>query len=236
MITESLQYLRTSEDWVKTLLIGGVLGLLGFLIVPMLIVYGYMMRVLRARMAGEETVPEFSDWGDMTVDGLKAFVIAFVYGLIPAILGAVFVGFGILGLVGGGNANSGILAGLGTIGVLFGALLAFVLSLAAAYITPAALANYAETGRIGSGFAFGELRPVLMSNKYMTAWAYALGIVIVAGILISAVSFTGVGALLAPFVYFYAFVAMAYIFGTTWGELHPVAMHDDGMAGEQPVV
>ncbi|MFC6724278.1 DUF4013 domain-containing protein, partial [Halobium palmae] len=125
MLTDSLDYLREGDDWVKTLLIGGVLGLLVVLVVPMFVVYGYLMRVLRIRMRGEETVPEFDDWGEMTVDGLKAFVVAFVYGVVPAILGAVFVVFGVLGLVGGGNADSGLLAGLGTLGILLGVLLTF---------------------------------------------------------------------------------------------------------------
>ncbi|MFC4359052.1 DUF4013 domain-containing protein [Halobium salinum] len=235
MIENSLNYLRNGDDWVKTLLIGGVLGLLGVLIVPTFIVYGYLMRVLRATMRGEERVPEFDDWGDMTVDGLKAFVITLVYGIVPAILGTVFIGFGVLTLFTGGSTDSGILAGLGTAGVLFGVLLTLVLSLVAAYFIPAALANYGETGRIGSGFAFGELRPVLTSTKYLTAWAYAIAIAIGASVLVGIVSITGVGAIVAPFVSFYVGVAAAYIFGTTWGELHPVQLRDDA-PGQQPAV
>lgn len=235
MLEDSLTYLRNSDDWLKTLLIGGVLGLLGVLIVPTFIVYGYLMRVLRATMRGEERVPEFDDWGDMLVDGLKAFAITLVYGLVPAILGAVFVGFGVLTLVSGGNADSGILAGLGTVGILLGTLLTLVLGLVAAYIIPAALANYGETGRVGSGFAFGELRPVLTSTKYMTAWAYAIGIFLVSGVLVGVVSFTGVGAIVAPFVSFYVGVAAAYIFGTTWSQLHPVQIRDE-TPGQQPAI
>lgn len=235
MLEQSLGYLRNSDDWVKTLLIGGVLGLLSVLIVPTFIVYGYLMRVLRATMRGEERVPEFDDWGEMLVDGLKAFVITLVYSIVPLVLGVVFIGFGLLTAFTGGSADSGILAGLGTVGILFGILLTTVLSLVAAYIIPAALANYGETGRVGSGFAFGELRPVLSSSKYLTAWGYAILIALGAGILTGIVSVTGVGAIVAPFVSFYVGVAAAFIFGTTWRDLHPVQMRDETM-GEQPAV
>ncbi len=225
MITQSLEYLRKSDDWVKTLLIGGVLGLLSVLLVPVFITYGYLMRVLRVRMDGDETVPVFDDWGEMTVDGLKAFAITLVYGIVPAILAGVFVVAGTLGLAGSGD--SGILAGIGGMTLLFGALLAVVLSLVAAYVTPAALANYAETDRMGSAFAFGELRPVLGSGKYLTTWAYALVVGFAGSVVVGLVSVTGVGAIVAPFVWFYASVAVVYMFGTTWGELHPVQVSEN---------
>lgn len=224
MITESLGYLHKSDDWVKTLLIGGVLGLLGVLVVPLFITYGYLVRVLRVRMEGGDDVPAFDDWGEMTVDGLRAFAITFVYGLVPVILAGAFVVAGVAGLAGSGD--SGILAGIGGATVLFGALLAVILGLAAAYVTPAALANYAETGRIGSGFAFGELRPVLASGEYLTAWAYAALLGVAGSVVVGLVSATGVGAVVAPFVWFYVSVAAAFIFGTTWGELHPVRTHE----------
>lgn len=232
MITESLTYLRESDDRVKTLLIGGVLGLLGVLLVPVFVTYGYLMRVLRARMDGRDDVPVFDDWGEMTVDGLKAFAISFVYGVVPAVLAGVFIVAGALGIAGSGD--SGIAAGLGGMTVLFGAVLAVVLGLVALYVTPAALANYGETGRMGSAFAFGELRSVLGTGKYMTAWAYAAVVGVAASVVIGVLGATVVGGVAAPFVWFYASVAAAYIFGTTWGELHPVAVRET--VDERPAI
>ena len=81
MISESLNYLRNGEDWVKTVLIGGVLGLLSVLIVPTFLVIGYLLRVVRATMKGDEEPPVFDDWGEMAIDGVKGFAIAFVYAL-----------------------------------------------------------------------------------------------------------------------------------------------------------
>ncbi|ELK50823.1 hypothetical protein D320_16325, partial [Haloferax sp. BAB-2207] len=97
MISESLNYLRNGEDWVKTVLIGGVLGLLSVLIVPTFLVIGYLLRVVRATMKGDEEPPVFDDWGEMAIDGVKGFAIAFVYALVPAIIAGVFGFAGIVG-------------------------------------------------------------------------------------------------------------------------------------------
>jgi hypothetical protein len=230
MITESVKYLQQSDDWVKTFVIGSILTLF---VIPMFLVVGYLLRVLRVTMRDEDEPPVFDDWGDLAVDGLKGLVIGFAYFLIPGVIGAVLVGFGIAGAVAGGSDAAGILGG---VTALVGFLLALVLGLVAAYITPAALSNYAETDRMGAAFALGELRPVLFSGKYATAWLYAFVILIVAGIITGALAPTGIGAILAAAVSFYAYVAMYYIFGTAWGEMHAVEMRDDEMPDERAAI
>lgn len=234
MITESIDYLRNSEDWVKTVLIGGVLSLLSALIIPTFLVIGYLLRVLRATMRGDEEPPVFDDWGDLAVDGLKGFVIGFVYFLIPAIVVGIAVFLGIAGAVAGGGSDT---AGLfGGFVALVGALVGFVLTLFAAYVTPAALANYAETDRLGSAFSYGDLKPVLFSGKYATAWLYGFAVIFVAGIVSGLLGATGVGAILSAFITFYAAVAVYYIIGTAWGDLHHVEMHGDEMPDEQAAI
>ncbi|MEF8856268.1 MAG: DUF4013 domain-containing protein, partial [Haloplanus sp.] len=85
-------YPMNSDDWVKTVLIGGVLTLLSVFIVPAFLVYGYVLRVLRAGMAGEEEPPVFDDWGTLLREGVLAFVVVLVYQLIPLLVMAVTVG------------------------------------------------------------------------------------------------------------------------------------------------
>ena len=63
MLSESIGYLRNSEEWVKTVVVGGLLTFFGFLVVPGVLVVGYLLRVLRARMHGEEEPPVFVEWG-----------------------------------------------------------------------------------------------------------------------------------------------------------------------------
>lgn len=239
MFNESLGYLRQSDDWVKTVLIGGVLSLLGFLLVPAFLVFGYAVRVLRATMVGDETPPEFGDWGDLTVDGLKAFAVAIVYSLVPAIVMAVFGGLGVLGIVlGSGDGGSGLGAALGGLTAFLGVVLGLLLSLAAAYVVPAALANFAETGRVGAAFDVGELRPVLTSGAYATAWAVGFAIIVGAGVVTSVLNVVPfLGFVVGAFVSFYALVAAYHAVGTAWGQLHPVAVIGEGDASaERPAI
>ncbi|MGB9955719.1 DUF4013 domain-containing protein [Haloferax prahovense] len=235
MISESLNYLRNGEDWVKTVLIGGVLGLLSFLIVPTFLVIGYLLRVVRATMKGDEMPPEFDDWGDMAIDGVKGFAIAFVYALVPAIIAGVFGFAGIVGAAAGGSDAAGAVGG---IVALVGLLLAFVLGLLAAYLIPAALSNYAETDRMGAAFDFGTLRPILTSGKYATAWLMAFAVLFASSIVVGVLNVIPLlGFVVGAFVTFYAAVAAYYIIGKTWGELHDIEMMDEGETpGEQPAV
>ena len=241
MLNESVNYLRNSDDWLTTVIIGGVLGLLSVFVVPTFLVLGYVMRVLRRTMRDDEEPPVFDDWGDLLVDGLKAFVVAFVYALVPGLVALAFGVVGFFGVVGGAGADSGGLAALGSVTILVGLLFAFVLGLVAAYVTPAALANYAEKDRIGAGFAVGDLRPVLTSGQYATAWLTAVAVLVGAGILagvVGAIPFLGVllGPVAGALLGFYATVAAYYIVGRAWGDLHEIELREEEVSGRQPVV
>src|SRR6056297_2565238 len=187
MISDSLNYLRNDEDWVKTVLIGGVLSLLSVLIVPTILVAGYLVRVVRATMHGDEQPPAFDEWGDLAGDGLKAAVIAIVYGFVPTPITGVLVGGAVFTIVMGDAAGSSGLDALGGLGILVGLLVSFVLGLLAAYVIPAAVANFAETDQMGKAFSFGDLRPILTSGKYFTAWVSGFAVIfvgaLVAGVL-----------------------------------------------------
>jgi MFS family permease len=236
MFNESINYLRSSEDWVKTVLIGGVLSIFSFLIIPAVFVVGYLMRVLRARMHGEEEPPVFDEWNEMLREGAYGFAIGIVYSIVPAIVGVLLIVVGVGGAVAGGD--NGATAFLGGIVALVGALVLFVLSLVVAYILPAALANYVQKERFGAAFSANDLRPVLFSGKYATAWVIGLVIILVAGFvggLLNVVPF--LGAIVGAFLSFYAVVAAYYCIGTAWGELRDIEMVDEGESpGEQPAV
>lgn len=231
MISESLNYLRNDEEgWVRTVLIGGVLSLLGVLIVPTILVAGYLVRVVRATMHGDEQPPVFDEWGDMAVDGLKATVIALVYGLVPMIVAGVLVAGSLFTLfVGQGSNGASILGGLG---FLVGLLASLVLGLLAAYVIPAAVANFVETDRMGKAFSVGDLRPVLTSGKYFTAWISGFAVIVVAGIVggvLNAIPVLGLVA--SAFLGFYAAVAAYYMIGHAWGDLRNIEMRE---MGDQP--
>lgn len=238
MFNESLTYLQRDENWVRTVLIGGVLSLLSVFIVPIVLVGGYYVRVLRATMYGVEEPPEFDEWGDLAMDGLKAFAIGFVYFLVPSVVGGIVAAVGGISFFGGAANNSGAMALAGGLIFLVGGLIALVLGLAVSYVLPAALANFVEEDSLGAAFAFGTLRSVITTGKYATAWAYGFAIVIGVSVLIGLLNVVPIiGGLVGLFVSFYGLVAAYYIIGTAWGEIHEVTMfEEDETADEQPAV
>ena len=87
MIEEAINYPRNDEEnWVRTVLIGSAIALLSFLFLPIFLLFGYYVRVLRGSMAGDDMPPVFDEWGELFTDGLKAFVVTFVYLLVPALV------------------------------------------------------------------------------------------------------------------------------------------------------
>lgn len=240
MITESLTYLRESEDVFKTVLIGGLLVLFGVFIVPTITLVGYLMRVLRRTSGGDDVAPtiEVDELVEMTKEGIPGFVVAFVYGIVPGIVAVVLFGGAIFAFILGGSADSSGLVGLGFGGLLLAGLVSIVLSLAAAYVIPAALANVAEKGTIGAGFDVGVLRQVLFSGTYATGWAMGLVVVILGAIVLSVLSAVtfGIGGVLGVFVQFYTIVAAYYIIGQTWEELRIDETMDDSEPVEQAAV
>ena len=212
MFQEALSYPRDSDSAVKTIAIGGVLLFLSFLVVPVFFVLGYITRTLRAVLDDEAEPPVFNDWGDLGMDGLKVFAIGFVYSLVPAAiaLAAVFASGTTLGL-GGSGSGSGLAVG---VIALVATLALTVISLAIAYMLPAAIVGFVRTDSIAAAFAPDELRRLAFSRAYATGWLVAFGISLIAGVLIGVLNAVVIGAVLVPFVTFYANVAGTYAIGT----------------------
>ncbi|MFB9813454.1 DUF4013 domain-containing protein [Haloarcula sebkhae] len=152
MLEDALRYPWTGEQKIETILIGGVLSLLGVFFIPVLFVYGYLVRVIRAVSDGaDEEPPVFDEWGDLFIEGVVAFLISLVYGLVPlVVIGLAVASFivpaSVVTTTGGEPA-----LGLSVIGLLFALVVAVtvVVSLGAVYLLPAAVAAYAVTGRVG---------------------------------------------------------------------------------------
>lgn len=211
MFQEALTYPRDSDSAMKTIAIGGALLFLSFLVVPTVFVLGYIVRTLRAVLDGETEPPVFDNWRDLGIDGLKAFAVALGYSLVPTaiITAVVFVSVITFG-PGGETLFSGVIVGLVFAAI---ALVTVALSLGAAYALPAALVAFARTDSVGAAFTPSELRPLLFSRTYATGWLVAFGISLLAGVVVGVLNATVIGAVLAPFVLFYAYVAGTYAVG-----------------------
>lgn len=227
MFEDALRYPWTGEKRAETLLVGGVLTLLGFLIVPVLFVLGYVVRVIRHTAAGDVAEPpSFSEWAELLFDGVAAVLVSLVYVGLPAALVAVStlvfvvpVSTGSSGSVPGSGGVAAVVGALFTLGVAVVFLLVLVLSV---YLAPAAVAAYARTERFDAAFSPAVLRPVVTGRRYATGWLVAVGIAVLAQLLGGAVSATVLGAILVPFLTFYAAVAGAYALGTAVRGMPPV--------------
>lgn len=211
MLADAFAFLKNSDDRIPTVLVGGILTVLGVLVLPAFVVQGYLVRVLRGAARGEREAPSFTDWGRLFVDGLKLFVVNLVYGvvvLVPTVVLLAVVGVG-TGATGPGMSPTGLpRVALGFAGVLLVALVVG-LSVGLAYVVPAAMANFAMEGSVRAAF---DLRAVVrgaLTADYAVSWLLALLVAVVGGSLGSALTVVVVGA----FVLFYVQVTAYYLVG-----------------------
>lgn len=191
-----------NDDWLVTTIIGGVLMLLSVFIVPLFLVYGYLVGVIRGSLGGASEPSSFGDWGTLLVEGVQAWLIGVIYMLIPLIVGSLTVGGSVLAIATGTNAG----AAIGSGSMFVGFLVTVILALVFGYIAVAAIVNFAREERFGAAFDFDVLKGIVMHRDYAIAWLVSIGIFFVAS-LVNAVPL--LGWILGPFVGFYAAVVAA---------------------------
>lgn len=221
MLPDAIAYLKRSDDVWKTSILGGLFVLFSFLLIPLFLVWGYVIQVVDRTSHGDDEAPVFENWSELTVDGAKAFVVLLTYAIVPLLVG-IALATALWAATGGTPGSTGaagfVLGGFVTVGV----------AIAAMYAAPAGIANVASKRRIRAGFDRETLRPVLASGTYATRWLLALGIVLVGSFVTGVLStIPFVGAILGAIVGFYALVAAYYVVGHTWGELQEVEI-DEG--------
>lgn len=212
MLEEAIRYPAKGDDALQTILIGGVLGLLGFLIIPGIVVQGYLLREMRAVVRGEEEPPVFDQWANLLVDGVRVLVVAVVYGLVPLALAvALLLTSGVSSGTLGPRATAPFtVVGLGVV---------MLLGLLIYYLVPASLANLAVEGDIGAAFDVAAVLELVKTETYLTAWLVSVGVAILTFVTAVVLQFTVVGIVAVPFVSFYANVAIFYLFARAYREV-----------------
>jgi hypothetical protein len=180
-------------DWASRFLVGVLFLFAGFFIpfLPGLFVNGYILRVMRLAVKGEELeLPPWDDWGQMLVDGLLVMVIGFVY-FLPAII--VMVGGWIFYF--GATFSAPIMMAdpsapeeamgafvllMMSMGIMFLSMaLGFLLMLLGAIPLPLALAHYVKEDRVGAAFSLRQIWALLRANwlGYFITWVVIFGLI-----------------------------------------------------------
>lgn len=202
-------------DWVKKVLIGGVVTL-----VPIVnfASTGYSLEVTRRIINGDaRPLPEWDDFGGKLVKGLLVTAIGFVYAL-PILLLVCLMQGGMM-LLGGtaGSSRSGSDAAGGAIGIIsacFGCLI-FLYSLLLGIVLPAAIGNYAAKDQFGAAFRFGDVLSLVQKN--LGVYLMVLLVEIAGGLVASVVGFIACGIGLF-FTAFWALLVNGHATGQAYHE------------------
>ncbi|WP_321211128.1 DUF4013 domain-containing protein [Methanothermobacter sp. DP] len=147
------------------------------LIIPLFLVMGYGFRALKASIAGFDELPEFDEWGEMFVDGLKVFVVQIVYMIVPLII--IFAGtFGSPAMVSPAGAIpeptsfTGLLGGTAIIGVILAIILGLIETIAIAHMA------YNDSD-LGAAFRFSEILDVISQIGWIDyiIWYIVVGLI-----------------------------------------------------------
>ncbi len=182
IVSDSIKY--PSSDWKKVLIMGFLFLISILIFVPIFLVMGYGFRALKASIAGADDLPEFDEWGDMFIDGLKVFVVQFVYFLIPALIIIIGSWAAIAAMF--AEASTGTVtdptAFIGIIGgtAIIGGIVAIILGL----IATIALANMAyNDSELGAAFRFSEIMNIISQIGWVDYIIWYVVIIIISMII-----------------------------------------------------
>lgn len=165
------------QNWLVKVLIGGVMVLLSPLIIPALFVSGYFLDVMQRVAQGEDSLPEWANWGHLLVRGLLTLAIQFIYSLPLIILGCCMATVGLLAGQGQG-VNARTMSDGASAFLLCLMCLMVPLAIIIIYVTPAAVLRYAVEGDIAAAFDFNRVVGLIRENAGPYTMAVVVGILI----------------------------------------------------------
>jgi hypothetical protein len=191
-INQAFRFVFDDERWTNKILIGVLMSLLSFLIIPAFMLSGWVLQIVRNVMNGvKQPLAEWDDWGKLLRDGFNLFIAQLVYALPLLVIFFVFIltsgGFAALSDASEDVAAAGFMASFGLLGCV-----ALLYGLALLFLTPAITIQYAMTDELGACFRFGEVFAI--AREYFADILISVVVVIVAAVGLSLV--TGVLSLI----------------------------------------
>jgi hypothetical protein len=165
-IGKSFTFVFEDDAWLTKILMAAAIIFLGvffswLLLIPAILaaalINGYMVEIIRKVIGGNlDDLPDWDNWGELIVDGLKVIIIQLVYAL-PAIILGVCLTIPMAAV--SDNAEG------------FGVFLAVVLScllmiwaIVVSIVLPAATAVFAATNDLAAAFRFGDVFALVRDN------------------------------------------------------------------------
>lgn len=222
------------QNWKSKLLIGSGMTLAGMVIpfIPWFFVAGYGARLLRAGAANTdaERLPNWDDWGEMFIDGLRLMGAGLLVSL-PAILlmgaGWVFYMIGVINMssAGGYPSTDDAMLMVGSMLVMFLTMgLGMLIGLAAGLFFPPALGHVAVQRRFGAFFDVRGWLRILRANfgGFALALLLFLTVYLVAMMAFQILYFTFILCFLTPLLMmpaaFYSGLIYYRLIGQAYGD------------------
>jgi hypothetical protein len=201
-----------SQDWKKVIILG-VLFILNVIIIGVLFWPGYLLRVLKATLAGSDELPEFDDWGGMVVDSLKLIVVSIVYFIIPAAIAFIGVWASIGSMI--AMQNVGVVSPMAFVGLLSGAvIIAAIIGIIIALVYYMAIVNMAyNDSEIGAAFRFSEIMDLISAigwADYIIWYIVMIVVGVVVGIIASILGIIPIIGWIIILLIVYPYASMLY--------------------------
>ncbi len=195
-------------EWVTKALLGLVFYILG-LTAPAVVGAGvdYLNNVRR----GDETLPDWSNFGTQWIRGFLVLVGAFLYSLPMILLAFVFA----IPVIFGALFGDSDLAGAFGVGLLLLYIfIAVIYGIALSIFYLAAVTHYAVEDRFGALFEvraiWGKIRK---DHSYWAAWLFTIAVSILSSIVSTVLVATVIGILVVPAVTYLQIMMTAHLFG-----------------------
>ena len=223
-ISTALNYPKNRDGAATNpILVGSFLNLLVAIpvlgLIPATFLTGYGVKTFRSSVEGDPEPPRFTQWGKLFVDGLKGGFLILVYFAVPILI---LIGTFVMATPAQPAYGYSTGPDMGTI--FAGLLFSLPFFLIGGYFLPAALAGFARTDRIGSGFNVSQIFDATVDGEYFMGWlkAFFLYVLYLVGVIflffLNVIPFLGLIIFFAgvTVLQFYIPVAMIYVFGRSY--------------------
>lgn len=220
-------------DWKNSFVVGSAIIIASCVIpiLPLILVYGYVLQVMRRAIEGEKlTLPPWDNWGRLATDGLRTMVVSFFY-LLPGVLvmlgGTAVYFIGLMGapMAGQTGDEAWVFSFLGSMAVMFLSMfVGTLLMLLGTIPLPLAAAHFAAEDDLSAAFRVGEWWALLKANPmgYFVAWVIAAGLMAVFYVVTMLAYYTVVLCCAIPIlggpIGFYLLLVSAVVFGRFYRE------------------